>query len=172
MAARRRSRRGDDARRRCRHRGRDHAPNLRAFWWTVGALLDAIAAKGLASSYGVKQLVARIDVQIRRVAEGSTKVADRLRREVLYYVAVSAPVTPSVREVQRVFRLSTLIPSAEVLSADVLRLEPLLRQAREQMARPRTRGSRFTSGRAENLPKLKQTMSRCSNTRPISATGR
>ena len=39
----------------------------------------------------MKQLAARIDLQIRRVVEGSAKVADRLRREVLYYVAISAP---------------------------------------------------------------------------------
>ena len=43
----------------------------------------------------LKQLAARIDLQIRRVAEGGDKVADRLRREVLYYVAISAPVGPA-----------------------------------------------------------------------------
>ena len=68
-------------------------------------------SKGLESSFGVKQLVARIDLQIRRVAEGSTKVADRLRREVLYYVAISAPVdavgarrAARVQAVRRSFR--------------------------------------------------------------------
>ena len=69
-------------------------PNLRSFWWTVGALMDAIVAGGLASGFGEKQLAARIDLQIRRVVEGSSKVADRLRREVLYYVAISAAGHP------------------------------------------------------------------------------
>ena len=50
---------------------------------------------GLEAGFGVKQLAARIDLQIRRVAEGGAKVADRLRREVLYYVAISAPVGPA-----------------------------------------------------------------------------
>ena len=111
------------------------SPPLRAFWWTIGALFDAVIEHGLDAGFGVKQLAARIDLQIRRVVEGSAKVADRLRREVLYYVAISAPVAPSVQAVQRAFRLAGLIPSAEVLNADLVRLQPLLREARDQLVR-------------------------------------
>ncbi len=132
--------------------------SLRAFWWTVGALLEGIVENGLDRGFGVKQLCARIDLQIRRVAEGSGKVADRLRREVLYFVAICAPVAPQVQAVQRAFRLSGLIPSAEVLSADVVRLQPLLREAREQLAGAKDSWLKAASGRAENLPKLKQTL--------------
>ena len=130
--------------------------NLRSFWWTTGALLDAIAERGLDASFGVKQLAGRIDLQIRRLVEGSSKVADRLRREVLYYVAISAPVAPSIEAVQRAFRLSGLIPSAEVLNADLVRIQPHLREAREQLGHAKESWLKFTSGRAENLPKLKQ----------------
>ncbi len=132
--------------------------NLRAFWWTVGALLDALVERGLESGFGVKQLAARVDLQIRRVVEGSGKVADRLRREVLYYVAISAPVAPSVQAVQRGFRLGGLIPSAEVLNADLVRIEPHLRDARELLNAAKDAWLKFTSGRPENLPKLKQTL--------------
>jgi len=131
--------------------------NLRAFWWSTGALLDALIERGLEGSFGVKQLAARVDLQIRRLAEGSSKVADRLRREVLYYVAISAPVAPSVEAVQRVFSLTGLIPSAEVLSADVVGIQPHLREARDQLATAKDTWLKYTSGRAENLPKLKQT---------------
>jgi len=136
---------------------------LRAFWWTVGALLEAVVDKGLEPGFGVKQLAARIDLQIRRVAEGSAKVADRLRREVLYYVAIAAPVAPQVQAVQRAFKLSGLIPSAEVLSADVVRMQPLLREAREQLAGAKDAWLKAASGRAENLPKLKQTLASVHN---------
>jgi chemosensory pili system protein ChpA (sensor histidine kinase/response regulator) len=75
--------------------------------------------------FGLKQLMARIDLQIRRVSEGGAKVADRLRREVLYYVAISAPIGPAAPgRFRRPFNLSGLIPSAEVLSADVVRIQP------------------------------------------------
>ena len=133
--------------------------SLRAFWWTVGALLEGVVENGLDRGFGVKQLCARIDLQIRRVSEGSGKAADRLRREVLYFVAICAPVAPQVQAVQRAFQLSGLIPSAEVLSADVVRLQPLLREAREQLAGAKDSWLKAASGRAENLPKLKQTLS-------------
>ncbi len=132
--------------------------NLRAFWWTAGALFDALTERGLESGFGVKQLAARIDLQIRRMVEGSTKVSDRLRREVLYYVAISAPVAPSVQAVQKGFRLAGLIPTAEVLNADLVRIQPHLREAREQLGGAKDTWLKVASGRAENLPKLKQTL--------------
>ena len=63
-----------------------------------------------------------------------------------------------MQAVQRAFRLAGLIPSAEVLSADVVRLQPLLREAREQLAGAKDAWLKAASGRAENLPKLKQTL--------------
>ena len=78
----------------------------RSFWWTVGALLESIVEKGVESGFGVKQLCGRVDLQIRRFVEGSAKVSDRMRREVLYYVAISAPVGTQVQAVQRALRTS------------------------------------------------------------------
>jgi len=124
-------------------------PNLRTFWWTADALFEAIVGGGLEAGFGLKQLAARIDLQIRRVAEGGAKVADRLRREVLYYVAISAPIGPQLQAVQKTFKLSGLIPSAEVLSADVVRIEPLLREAREQLAAAKDSWLKAATGRAE-----------------------
>ena len=129
---------------------------LRAFWWTAGALLEALEKGALAPSFGAKQLVARIDMQIRRVTEGSAKVADRLRREVLYYVATARPESPQIEAVQRAYQLASLIPSAEVLDADVVRLQPLLREAREQLASAKDAWLKAASGRVENLTKLAQ----------------
>jgi len=132
--------------------------SARTFWWTAGAFFDAIVGRGLEPGFGSKQLAARIDLQIRRLVEGSAKVADRLRREVLYYVAVSAPVAPSVQAVQSGFGLARLIPPAEVLNADRVRLQPILREAREQLGAAKDLWLKVASGRADSLPKLKQTL--------------
>jgi len=132
--------------------------SLRTFWWTAGALVEALAGDGLEVGFGVKQLAARIDLQIRRVAEGSAKVADRLRREVLYHVAIAAPVGPQVQAVQRTYGLAGLIPSPEAIGTDVVLLQPKIREAREQLAGAKDTWLKFASGRAENLPKLKQTL--------------
>ena len=131
----------------------------RSFWWTVGALLESIVENGVESGFGIKQLCGRVDLQIRRFVEGSAKVADRMRREVLYYVAISAPVGPQVQAVQRAYRLPGLIPSAEVLSADVVRVQPLLREARDLLSSTKDLWLKLTGGRPENLPKLKQNLS-------------
>ncbi|HEX5864273.1 MAG TPA: Hpt domain-containing protein, partial [Casimicrobiaceae bacterium] len=131
----------------------------RSFWWTVGALLESIVEKGVESGIGVKTLCGRVDLQIRRFVEGSAKVADRMRREVLYYVAISAPVGPQVQAVQRAYRLPGLIPTADVLSADVVRVQPHLREARDLLASAKDLWLKLTGGRVESLPKLKQTLS-------------
>src|SRR5262249_31663655 len=131
----------------------------RSFWWAVGALLESIVEHGVDSGFGVKQLCGRVDLQIRRFVEGSSKVADRMRREVLYYVAISAPVGPQVQAVQRAYRLQGLIPTAEVLSADVVRVQPHVREARELLAGAKDLWLKLTGGRTESLPKLKQVLS-------------
>ena len=132
--------------------------NLRAFWWTVGAFLEALDLDLLEKSFGAKQLVARVDMQIRRVTEGSAKVSDRLRREVLYFVAISAPGSQQVEAIQRAYRLAELIPSTEALNADVVRLQPILREAREQIASAKDAWLKAASGRADVLAKLRHTM--------------
>ncbi len=131
-------------------------PALRAFWWTAGALLEALEKKALDASFGVKQLVARIDMQIRRVTDGSAKVADRLRREVLYHIATAKPAAPQIEAVQRAYQLGALIPAPETLDADVVRIKPLLREAREQLASAKDAWLKAASGRGDSLPKLTQ----------------
>ena len=131
-------------------------PALRAFWWTTVALLEALAHGALPRSFGAKQLVARIDMQIRRVTEGSAKVADRLRREVLYHVATAKPTTPQIELVQRTYHLAALLPTPEALDSDVVRLQPLLREAREQLAHAKDAWLKAASGRTDTLPKLAQ----------------
>ena len=134
------------------------AESQRAFWWTVGAFFEAIGAGGLDPGFGAKQLAARLDLQIRRVVEGSAKVAARLHREVLYYVAVSTPVTPTVQAVQKAYRLAGLIPSAETLNADMIRLQPILHDMREELSTAKNIWLRVRLGRADSLPKLRGTL--------------
>ncbi len=90
--------------------------------------------------------------------EGSAKVADRLRREVLYFVAISAPVAPSVQAVQTSFGLAAMIPSAEALNADLVRLQPILREARDQIGAAKDMWLKVTTGRVDSMQKLKQTL--------------
>jgi chemotaxis protein histidine kinase CheA len=132
--------------------------SLRSFWWTVRALLEAMLGAGLEESPDLKQLAGRIDLQIRRVAEGGTEAADRLRREVLYYVAICAPTSPTVRAVQRAFGLARLIPAADAIEVDVFGMEKQVREARDRLVGIKQTWLSFAAGRADLLPKVKQAL--------------
>ena len=133
--------------------------SLRAFWWTVGALFEGLVEQGL-------------ERRLRReAARGARRPADPPRRRrqrqgrrppaARSAVLTSRSARRSGRRCRRCSAPSSssgLIPSAEVLSADVVRLQPLLREAREQLAGAKDAWLKAASGRAENLPKLKQTL--------------
>ena len=129
------------------------------FWWTVSAFLASTADQGILPSYSVKQLCARIDLQIRRFVEGSTKVADRLRREVLYHLAISVPVSERVSEVQALYGLPGMLPQKiEARQADLDRFQPLLKRAQELIASTKEQWLKFTGGRPEALAHVAQNL--------------
>jgi chemosensory pili system protein ChpA (sensor histidine kinase/response regulator) len=77
---------------------------------------------------------------------------------VLYYVAISKSVDPRVHAVQRAFRLPSLIPSAEAITAEPIGMRQLAREARERLAGVKDTWLNFAAGRAEDLAELKQTL--------------
>ena len=82
----------------------------RAFWWVTRAFFDALAADALPSDLNVKRLAARINLQIRRLLEGSGMVAERLLRDTLFFVARAQHVTPHISEVKQVYGLNNSLP--------------------------------------------------------------
>jgi len=103
----------------------------RAFWWSVGGLLERLEFQPPQVVRAFNLLCARIDLQIRRLAEGSNKVADRLRREVLYCIAVSPARGPRMDAVRKTYRLSSLLPQLSAIGGEILSLQPVLRECRE-----------------------------------------
>ncbi len=77
----------------------------RAFWWAAGALFDALALRDLGPEPAVRQLCTRIEQQLRRLAEGSPSVAERLHREVLYWLAQAGIASDRARAVKQAFAL-------------------------------------------------------------------
>ena len=120
-------------------------PSLRAFWWTVGALLEAL----------IEQRPRR---RLRRQAAGRAhRPADPPRRRGQREGRrPAAPRSALLRRDQRAGRAAGAGGAARVparrdssrrprcSSADVVRLQPLLREAREQLAR---RQGRVAQGR-------------------------
>lgn len=129
-------------------------PSQRSFWWATGALLDAVQQKKVDSSTSIKQLFARIDLQIRRLVEGSTKVADRLKREVLYHVARVGDGVPRCDEVKALYSLDVLVPKRVPRELDIVALRPAIDQLNELVARCKEEWGAVStnrSGAAERL---------------------
>lgn len=65
-------------------------PASRAFWWAAMGLMDTIANEPGVATPEVKKLCGRVDQQLRRLLAGYTNVSERLMRDVLFKVAMSA----------------------------------------------------------------------------------
>ena len=132
------------------------------FWWTVGGFLASVVDRNEPPSNAVKQLFARIDLQIRRFVDRSTKVSDRLRREVLYHIATSPPATlksPRALEIVALYQLHAMLPADEgPREIDVERMRPAQKRSQELIVAVQEQWLRHTAGRREALPALAQSL--------------
>jgi chemosensory pili system protein ChpA (sensor histidine kinase/response regulator) len=128
-------------------------PAARSFWWAAMAFLDALAAGAVEFDVGARRVCARIDTQMKRLAEGSRTVAERLMRNTLYYVAVAGPASEHAQCVRAAYRLDGLVPKPADM-ADIEPLRPILRACREQLGPAMEDWNRFCAGTAAALPQF------------------
>ncbi|WP_420476085.1 Hpt domain-containing protein [Noviherbaspirillum sp. ST9] len=83
----------------------------RAFWWVMHGLADEVAAGHIPNEIYVKQLFARINLQIRRLSQGSPSIAERLLRDALFFIARTADPSPRAKQIRQVYQLDGLVPS-------------------------------------------------------------
>jgi chemosensory pili system protein ChpA (sensor histidine kinase/response regulator) len=140
------------------------SPSARTFWWAATAFAESLFGRSGEPDPETRQLLARIDTQIRRLVEGSRNVAERLMRDVLYAVAC-APATQSmlVAEVQSLFGLQRLIPSA---SGDLVTTPPqeiALRRLRDTLAATEESWNKFCSGSSNAITAFEQHAQACAS---------
>lgn len=111
-------RNADDARARRQMRDAlcelEHLPQrglARSFWWVIRGLLDALDSHRVAVDLDLKRLLARLNLQLRRLVEGGQVVAERLMVDALYYVGRSDDKVARVGEIKRLYGLDALIPA-------------------------------------------------------------
>ncbi len=109
----------------------------RSFWWIVRGLLDALDSHAIAVDVDLKRVLARLNLQLRRLIEGGGAVAERLMVDALYYVGRADEKVPRVAEVKRLYGLDALIPAdferatLTAIDADAMRsLKEALAQAK------------------------------------------
>jgi len=94
----------------------------RRLWWVAGAVTDALLFEGLERGITTKQLLGRVDRQIKMlIDEGEEALVatmpPELIKNLLYYVATSESVSDQIKQVKKAYRLSALLPSGQDLEA-------------------------------------------------------
>ena len=93
----------------------------KTLWWAAAAFAETLAQAEIAGHPSVKKLCRRLDQQLRAIAEGASRATGNILRDVLYYVAISKPVSERISKVKQVFELDALLPEhllAAATSAD------------------------------------------------------
>jgi chemosensory pili system protein ChpA (sensor histidine kinase/response regulator) len=125
-------------------------PSARAFWWVATAFLTALGEGGLPPDADARQLCSRIDLQTRRLLEGSSNVAERLMRDALYLVGLARSSHRTVQKVKQAYRLPALM-AAEVAPAPVAE-DAVRRRLRDVITATEEAWNRFSAGTAQALP--------------------
>ncbi len=129
--------------------------SARSFWWVATGLLTSLAEGTLKEETNVRQLCARIDLQIRRLLEGSGNVAERLMRDALFFVANAESEDVAVKQLKQAYRLEaalpgdndSIIPAAE---------ESFFGKLRDAIAGLEEVWNKFCAGSAQALPAFRE----------------
>lgn len=128
------------------------SPAARTFWWACVGFIDALQSKGVEPDFHVKQLLARIDLQMRRLMDGAPQVAERLMRDALFFIAKSKSVGDEAQAVRSAFSLEKYLPKRPSMDADRLaRFRPLLSGLKETLTESRHHWNAFAEGNAAAL---------------------
>ncbi len=123
----------------------------RAFWWACKGFVDALLNKGVDPDVHVKQLLARIDLQMRHLIEGSPQVAESLMRDALFFIARSKSVGDESEAVRSAFGLDKYLPKRQMDAEQMARARPVLKLLRETLAEARNHWHGYSEGRQESL---------------------
>ena len=123
-------------------------PQSQTFWWVLHGFAEGVVQGKIPCERYVKQLFARINLQIRRLSEGSHSIAERLLRDALFFIARIAEPSPLAEQIQRTYQLNGVVPTdytsrryGQVDAATLL-------QAKEKLTQAKTLWNRIASGDA------------------------
>jgi chemosensory pili system protein ChpA (sensor histidine kinase/response regulator) len=83
----------------------------RAFWWVMHGFAEVVATAQIQNEIYVKQLFARINLQIRRLSQGSSSTAERLLRDALFFIAQASNPSALAQQIRRAYQLDGLVPA-------------------------------------------------------------
>jgi len=125
-----------------------------AFWWSATGLMESMGRDGVPADIWVKRLCGRIDLQMRRVMEGSLQLAERLFRDVLYYLAKDTQPSGRSEEVRQLFHLPHYLPVA--VSGPAEEQLPFIAALKDNLGAAKDHWIRYCGGRTESLEPFQQ----------------
>ncbi len=134
----------------------------RAFWWACKGFVDALLNKGVEPDFHVKQLLARIDLQMRQLIEGSPQVAEHLMRDALFFIAKSKSMGADSEAVRSAFGLEKYLPKRQMDAEQMARVRPVLKLLKETLTESRNHWHSFSEGKQESLPAFQTAVARMS----------
>ncbi|MCC7702586.1 Hpt domain-containing protein [Janthinobacterium sp. GW460P] len=111
----------DDAARR-QHAGELHATlslvadaqqeaPARTFWFVMQAFAGLAASGEGMGTLNVKQLFGLINLQLRRLAQGTASLPEAMLRDALFFIAAAPEPTPDARQLRAAFALDGMLPA-------------------------------------------------------------
>lgn len=72
---------------------------------------EAVAAGHIANELYAQQLFARINLQLRRLSQGSSSISERLLRDALFFISEVEHSTKLGAQIRAAYRLTGLVPA-------------------------------------------------------------
>ena len=123
-------------------------PQTRNFWWVLRAFAEGVAAGQIPAERYVKQLFARINLQIRRLSEGSASIAERLMCDALFFIARIGQPSTLAQQVHQSYQLEGRIPQDYARPRYTAVDSDALQQAREHLTHAKQLWNRIAAGDA------------------------
>jgi chemosensory pili system protein ChpA (sensor histidine kinase/response regulator) len=134
---------------------------FRVFWWVMHGFAEAVLQGKIRNEIYVKQLFARINLQIRRLSEGSSSIAERVLRDALFFIAGADQDLPHrTQQIKSAYRLHGMVPSDygqkryAQINAEALVL------AKDELAQAKNKWNRIVGGDISAAPMFEQDMAK------------
>ena len=87
------------------------AASARTFWFAMQAFAGLAASGEGMGTLNVKQLFGLINLQLRRLAQGTASLPEPMLRDALFFIAAATEPTPEARQLRAAFALEGQVPA-------------------------------------------------------------
>ena len=135
-----------------------HNQQARTFWWVMQGFADGVAHGQISNELYVKQLFARINLQLRRLSQGSSSTSERLLRDALFFIAGIQNPSEHNAQIRSIYRLDGVVPADFRTRLYGQVNSDALREAKEHVVRAKNSWDRLAAGDSGSTQEFEQEM--------------